>query len=215
MWMVRENIKYVRSDLYVYLFTYMCNHIYMILTRYLSQLFSKNTCDILRYFYKYSEGSFTGRYISKELTMNHKTCLAVLNKLADIEILKKDIIGKSHVFCINKSYYWEHVIDPLIGSEVNLKRCICEEIANKFSKYCSNIIIFGSYSTNEETENSDFDLCFVTHDKDRLELELPEYQKQFYTNYLCHLSPYIITKKDYEDEKLTIVKEIKKYGEYI
>ena len=195
------------------MFIYMCNYIHMIVTTYLSQLFSKNKCDVLRYFYKYSKGAFTGRYISKELNMNHKTCLAVLNKLTELEILNKDVIGKSHVFSVNKSFYWENVIDPLILAELNLKQQICADVLKKYKEYCSDIIIFGSYATREETENSDLDICFVTNNKENLTQLLMSYQKHFHNYYLCHLSPYVITDEEYKEEKLTIIKEIKKYGE--
>ena len=145
--------------------------------------------------------------------MNHKTCLLYLNSLCDIGILNKKIIGKSHVFSVNESYFWDE-IKRLFEGEVKLQIKLKKDIISTFSERCIKIIIFGSYARKEETCDSDLDICFVIKkgSQNKIKKVLETYEPDFLDRYLCHYSPYLITEAKYNAEKLPIIKEIKKEG---
>ena len=81
------------------------------------------------------------------------------------------------------------------------------------SDHVEKIILFGSYATQNETDSSDIDICLIVQQKSiQLDKQLSDIEEQFYDDYLCHLSPYVLTAKDYDDESFPIVSEIKKEG---
>ena len=166
-----------------------------------------------RYFYLYPHGSFTGWFVASNLKLNNKTCTSHLKCFTDIGLLKKAIIGKSHVFSINKSHFWNE-LNRLFDNETTLLDNIKSDIYEFFKKYCTKIILFGSYAESLENEDSDLDICFIfrKEHKDKVEQLCDSYQETFYEKYLCHLSPYLTDEKNFKNSKLTLVKEIKSNG---
>ena len=82
-----------------------------------------------------------------------------------------------------------------------------------FSENVEKIILFGSYATKEEQEESDLDVCFVVQQKTQaFEKKLDQFEDAFYAKYLCHLSSYVLSMQAYQQEKTAIVKEIKAEG---
>ncbi|RAP34165.1 hypothetical protein DID80_07605 [Candidatus Marinamargulisbacteria bacterium SCGC AAA071-K20] len=191
----------------------MGKNIHMLMTGCLGKIFSEKKVQVLKFFYTYPHGQFTGRDIARQLHLNHKTCLLILNQFCDIGLLNKEVIGKAHVFYMQPSFYWTNIINIMIEKEKNIVTFLSEDITNHFSMDTEKIILFGSYSTKKETEASDIDICFIVKSKSQVfEDKLSNFEDQFYKTYLCHLSPYVITEKDYINEDIDIIKEIKKEG---
>lgn len=191
----------------------MCNNTNMKLRSYLNVIFSEKKINILRYFYMYPKGSYTGREIARNLNQNNKTCITLLTCLCDVGLLKKDIIGKSHAFSINDSFIWKD-LNLLFENETTLFEKIKTNIYSVFNKYCTSIIIFGSYAESNETVDSDLDICFIYKKEfeDKVKELCDSYTDSFYTQYQCHLNPYIIDQASFKKSNLTLIKEIKEKG---
>ena len=194
----------------------MCNNIHMKLRGFLKEIFVGNNIQLLLFFYRFKLGQFSGRDISQKTNLNHKVCLNILNKFVDLKLINKQIIGKAHVFSYRDNIYWNNLFFPLFNAEYEILKIIKEEIINLFASYCYKIIIFGSYARNEETVDSDLDVCFVSNGAQKnLKEKIEAFEETFHDKYLCHFSPYIISKSVYNQGKLDIIKDIKNEGNII
>ncbi|MGA0242487.1 MAG: nucleotidyltransferase domain-containing protein [Candidatus Marinamargulisbacteria bacterium] len=191
----------------------MGNNINMKVTSFLSQLFSEKKIRVLKYFSDYQHGQFTGRELSNQINLNHKTCLIILNELHDIGLITKDIVGRSHIFKYRPSFYWEEVIFKLIEKEKGMIKQITNDIVAGISHHVERIILFGSMANKTEREDSDIDICLIIKKKkngiDELKQKLED---NFYDKYLCHLSLYIVTELEFKKSEMAIIKEIKEEG---
>jgi len=185
----------------------------MIVTSFLSAIFSEKKILVMKYFLKYPNGQFTGRDISRNLNLNHKTCLKILNQFFDLGLLDKAIIGKAHVFKIRLSFYWTEIIQLMIKKENVIIQTITKDIVNHIGNDIVAIILFGSYVTKTETERSDMDICVVVkRERMLLEKTVHDLEDKLYDTYLCHISFYIVTENDFIKESHPIIKEIKTEG---
>ena len=189
----------------------MGNNVNMMLTNFLGQLFSEKKIRVMKHFIKYQHGQFTGRELSSQINLNHKTCLIILNEFHDIGLLTKDIVGRSHIFKYRPSFYWEDVIFELIEKEKGILNQITNEITKVMSKHIERIILFGSMAKKEETTDSDVDICLITKTNNLDELK-QRLEDAFYDKYLCHLSLYIVTESEFKKGALPIIREIKEEG---
>ena len=191
----------------------MGNNVNMMLTNFLSNIFSEKKIKVMKHFSEYRHGQFTGREISSRINLNHKTCLIILNELHDIGLLNKDIVGRSHIFKYRPSYYWEEIINVLIEKEKEMINQVANDIKTIMSDYVERIILFGSMARGTESNDSDIDICLLTKrnkgDLDELKQTLED---DVYDKYLCHLSLYIVNETEFEKEVFPIIKEIKKEG---
>lgn len=191
----------------------MGNNVYMLITNFLSDIFSEKRIRIMRFFSDYSNGQFTGREVAKRLKLNNKTCLITLNELVEVGLLKKDIVGNAHVFKYRPSFYWDEIINVILKKEKNVIEEIAKDVISIMKDDVERVILFGSYATKNETGDSDVDICLVSNKtKDTLEQRKEQLEDFFYDKYLCHLSIYISNEKDFEEEALPIIKEIKEEG---
>jgi len=189
------------------------NNVYMLITNFLSDIFSEKRIRIMRFFSDYSNGQFTGREVAKQLKLNNKTCLIILNELVEVGLLKKDIVGNAHVFKYWPSFYWDEIINVILKKEKNVIEEIAKDVISIMKDDVERVILFGSYATKNETVDSDIDICLVSNKtKDTLEQRKDQLEDFFYDKYLCHLSIYISNEKDFEEEALPIIKEIKEEG---
>jgi predicted nucleotidyltransferase len=194
----------------------MGKYIHMMVTNFLANIFSEKKVRVLKFFFDYPNGQFTGRDIALKTSMNHKTCLGILNQLHDLGLLHKEIIGKAHVFYMQPSFYWENIIYDIIKKESHIMHTITQELIDCVCDDVVNIILFGSYATKTETVSSDLDVCFIVPKKtEQFANKLNNLQDTFYKTYLCHLSPYIVTEQEYREEKQAIIKEIKLEGKVL
>ena len=167
----------------------------------------------MKFFSDYSNGQFTGREISKQITLNHKTCLIILNEFHNIGLISKQVVGKAHIFKYRSSYYWDEIINIILKKEKNVIKEIEKDITSIMRDEVEKILLFGSYATKNETEDSDVDICLITKKgKDELEKKKNQLEDFFYEKYICHLSLYITTETEFKEEKLPIIKEIKAEG---
>tara|TARA_A100001015_G_scaffold26392_1_gene29598 strand:+ start:3460 stop:4044 length:585 start_codon:yes stop_codon:yes gene_type:complete len=185
----------------------------MIITNFLSDIFSGKKIQIMRFFSDYSNGQFTGREVAKQLTLNNKTCHIILNELCEIGLLKKSIVGKAHLFNYCSSYYWDEIINDMLKKEKNIMNEITKDMVYILKDDVDKIILFGSYAAKNETSESDVDVCLVTKKrKEALEQKKEQLETVFYDKYLCHLSIYILGEKEFKDDAFPIIKEIKEEG---
>lgn len=171
---------------------------------------------ILRIFVQY-ENSYSGREMASLTKINNATATSYLEYLCDRNILIKQVRGKSYIYELKKNYYTQEVIIPLINQERSLYEKIKEVLCKKLGKHCTAIIVYGSYSRNEEIETSDLDVCLIVPEEtELLKKELDEIGIDFLDTYSLDFAPHIFTEERVKQNlNMEVLQEIKNTGKWI
>ncbi len=138
----------------------------MIFNKVLSSIFSSSShIAVLRALQHYKVG-ISGREIARLSGLSPKSALYALSSLENIKIVTRVIGGRDHLFTLNReNYLVNNGILPILQIEDNFLPQLLSLIKQKLSKQCISIILFGSVARNEETPESDLDICFVVQNK--------------------------------------------------
>jgi predicted nucleotidyltransferase len=183
----------------------------MNLKSFLVDIVNTKSLKIFKLFYSH-DGEFSGREIAIHTKLNPIVCLKELEKLVSARMLDKKKVGASYLFSLNRNVYWDSVIDPLLKSEAKIFSHVKKDIVNVLGKYCSKIVVFGSYARGEQLADSDIDVCFIVKDKKKAQRILDGYKSVFFKKYQSHLSEYLITEIQYSSFSLGIVRDIRREG---
>ena len=158
----------------------------------------------------------TIKEIEKHSGYSHERAYSTLKALEKKGILKKDKVGKTLVFSIKKfddSSYLAFVFYSLSKKELFIKkyphvRKVLEEFIAKTK--LEMVILFGSYSRNEETERSDIDVFCINGFSQTEKIALSLRHK-----YNLKIAPVIINKEDFKNIELEnpqLWEELLKFG---
>ena len=169
----------------------------MIFNKVLNSIFSSSShIAVLRSLQHYKIG-ITGREIARLSGLSPKSALSALSSLENIKIVKRVIGGRDHLFTINReNYLVKNGILPLLQTENNILPYLLLLIKQKLSKHCISIILFGSVARNEETAESDIDICFVVQNKKSQKKIVPiihDLQDRIFTEFGASLAPIYFT----------------------
>jgi predicted nucleotidyltransferase len=185
----------------------------MKLKHYLDFVGNKKIWDILRLYYE-TRSQYSGSDVARILKANKMTTIKLMNHLAEVGILDKDRIGNIYSYGLKKNYITEKVVLPLLKEEANLINRIKEDIYECVKDHIVVAYIFGSYATGEETLHSDLDICFIVKKNKHIVEEIIERKIEEYIDYYnVKLSPYIVTKKEFDAKKDTkLIRNILREG---
>ena len=120
------------------------------------------------------EASFHIRAMAKLLDTSHVTILPHLKHLEQIKILQHEKVGRNKQYLLNKTSiltkYYLATTEQLATISYLEKNFIIKKLAEHLNNLdtAAPIILFGSYSKNYATEESDIDLfCIGTLTKDQ------------------------------------------------
>jgi|YelNatPaOPRAMG01_1025707.scaffolds.fasta_scaffold77154_3 predicted nucleotidyltransferase len=169
----------------------------MIFNKILNSIFSSSShIAVLRALQHHNTG-ISGREIARLSGLSPKSALYALSSLENIKIVKRVIGGRDHLFTLNRvNYLVKNGILPILQIENNYLPRLLSIIKQKLSKQCISIILFGSVARNDETSDSDLDICFVVQNKNVKNNILPSVhhlQDRIFNEFGASLAPVYFT----------------------
>ncbi len=147
----------------------------------MENIFTKNEQKVLGIFSQYPLRVFSAREIARLIKKSHPTVSKALEKLNRLGLVSRQFQENLSGFGVN--VLWK-------ANRVGAKYRLFKKIANLQQLYACNliekiasetspnaIVLFGSYSRGEDTEESDIDLFVVSKEK---QLDLHKYERQLY-----------------------------------
>ena len=113
------------------------------------------------------------KQISKETKISAGSASQSLRNLLNKSLIKCNIKGKEKYYYIDKD---NHFIKHL---KLSLNILSVNNIVNKLKKFSTKIILFGSYVTGLNTEESDIDLLIITNNKKKINEILNKYKSSY------------------------------------
>ena len=105
---------------------------------------------------------FTGREIARLLGMSHSTVLDALRGLARGGLVNERVLGRAHVFRVDRDYYLFETLATFFGSERTKAREITDLIRTSLEANAVSVILFGSRARRTARKGSDVDLLVVS-----------------------------------------------------
>jgi len=183
----------------------------------LNILTSKTKIKVIGFMLKH-EAPMSEREIGSVLKISHMSINRTMPELADINFVRCIRVGRANLWEANKNSYSYKILLKLFkdisaaGSPLdNLKETILQGITSELVR---KIIIFGSVANGKEEADSDIDLFLLVENeknKEKIDLEIEELSNKCYEKYGNRLSPYTLTKDEYNQKKrLKLIAEIEK-----
>ncbi|MBL7055473.1 nucleotidyltransferase domain-containing protein [Candidatus Woesearchaeota archaeon] len=125
---------------------------------------------VLSWFFSYPTKEIGLTDLSEVLEIAKTTAHQIVNKLVEEEFLKKEVIGKVWRISCNQDHHYNH--SKKIA--YNLLHIYESKIVDKIKKSILNsrsIVLFGSYSKGDDTEESDLDIAVEILGNGDLEIE--------------------------------------------
>jgi predicted nucleotidyltransferase len=167
--------------------------------------------------YRILKGECSARHMAKITGMHHRTCGNYMNHLAACAILDMRPVGRANMYSLKDSYFVNKLLLPLLQKEHQIYADLKTEILRNFSNDSKAIIVFGSYSRYEETDESDLDICLVVNKKSKLlEDKIYDYCSKVWDKFELKISTYILTISELKQKKdLDLIKDIYQEGDWI
>jgi len=183
----------------------------------LNLLNSKTKVKIIRFLLTY-EASMSEREIASILKISHMSVNRTMRELADMNFVNFVVVGKAHLWRVNRKSYAFKVLHKLIKevSETeepleNLKETLLKNLPKALIK---RVVLFGSLAKGSERPDSDIDIFIVVknnQDKQKLEKSLDKLSNMCLEVYGNRLAPYVLTEKEVsQKKKLKIISEVNK-----
>lgn len=173
-----------------------------------SILNSKSKIAIIRLFVSRTKDfKVSGREIAKLIHVSAPATHAALKELYNQKILTLEIIGKQHIYTIDRdNRIVRQILEPMFKKEVSVKEEIKEYLAKQIQKAglknkVVSVILYGSLQRGKTSDDSDVDIAVVVKkkkDKEPVENKFfNEISDKFYEYFKAHLDVYIKTKAEF------------------
>ena len=149
----------------------------------------------------------SGREIAKLINLTPPAAHAALKELYNQDILKRDIIGRQHIYKLNGgNRIVKNILIPAFKKEHSVKKDIVAFLkkqlkTRKIQNKIISAVLYGSLQTGATDEKSDVDIAVITKNgasKEWLEnVFTEEITNQFYDYFGVHLDAYIKTKDEF------------------
>ena len=139
------------------------------------------------------EKEFTGREVARLLGMSHSTVLGALRVVTDRGLATERVLGRAHVFRVNREHFLHDVLATLFRSERGLRGRITETIRASLEASSVSLILFGSRARGSAGGQSDVDLIVVTRDVDESEAAVSRLSGEFRRTYGLELDAKVLT----------------------
>lgn len=149
----------------------------------------------------------TGREIARKTGLSPPGAHTALKELYAEDILKRDIIGKQHLYRLNiNNRNVKNILIPAFTKEISVKKDIANFLKGKIKEYkltneIVSLLLYGSICKGTDTPSSDVDVAVVTGDDVNLEkIEtafIDKISSEFHEYFGLHLDPYIKKKKKF------------------
>lgn len=165
---------------------------------------TKSKVKIIRLFVSRTKDFMaSGREIAKLVGLSAPAVHATLKDLYNQNILKRDIIGRQHIYRMNYSNRTvKDILKPAFQKEISIKDDISSFLQKKIKSYkvqnsITSLILYGSLARGETQGESDCDIAIIVKNaasKKRLEdLFMDKISDEFFEYFGIHLDSYIKT----------------------
>ena len=148
-----------------------------------------------------------GREIARLTDISAPAAHATLKDLCNLDVLSRKIIGKQHLYKLNKNNrIVKNILIPAFKKELSVKKDIINYLKNeiKTKRLTDNIvslIFYGSLQKRSETETSDVDIAIITKneaDKEYVrKIFLEDISARFHEYFGAYLDTYIKTQDEF------------------
>lgn len=169
----------------------------------------------------------SGREIAKLINLTPPAAHVALKDLYNLDILKRDIIGKQHIYRMNHaSRLVKEILQPAFKKEDSIKDDIIDFLRKKLNAHklrgVVSVMLYGSIVKGDTHERSDCDIAIVVKDDESRKFAenvfVEKISKEFYEYFNVSLDTYIKTEKEFRGrlkKKLSPVSELMKSYEVI
>lgn len=149
----------------------------------------------------------SGREIAKLIGVTPPAVHTALKDLLNHDILKREIIGKQHIYRLNSSSrIVKEILKPAFQKEVSSKNDMSRFLAGKIKEHniarpILSLLIYGSMARNGTHHYSDCDIAVVVKNASSKKMVedvfVDTISREFSDYFTIHLDPYIKTKDEF------------------
>ncbi len=177
---------------------------------------NKSNLKVLRILNSLKVG-ISGRETARLSNISLRAAQIALDELESLHLIQKQLGGRENFFNINReNYLIKNIIENLFYEEKKFRTTIFKKITEQLKGLTNSIILFGSTARNEETTNSDLDICIVyTKHKREIEKRVNNIRDDLAIEFGVKLAPFYITHKEFiikEKKNISPVNNIKGEG---
>ncbi len=168
---------------------------------------TKSKVKIIRLFISRREDFMaSGRQIAKLVSLTPPATHAALKELHDQDILKRDIIGRQHIYRMNHaSRLVNDILRPVFRKEGSIKDDIAAFLLKRIKAYklrgVVSVMLYGSIAKGKAHGRSDCDIAVITGDseskKSAEDIFISNIAPEFYEYFGISLDAYIKTTKEF------------------
>jgi uncharacterized protein len=142
----------------------------------------------------------TGREIARLSGMTHRSALKALENLEIINLVKKQVAGRTYYFTMNREHYlYKKIVSIIFKAEKDILSKISDQISSSLGKYSESIIIYGSVARGDENPESDLDVCIVyKRDPGKIEQRITDLRAELNSVYGVTLAPFIVSVSEFK-----------------
>ncbi len=181
----------------------------------LDMLDSKTKLKIIKFLLTH-EASMSEREIASILKVSHMSINRTMRELAEMNFVNFVIIGKAHLWRVNRKSYTFKVLSELIKGISGIKEPLEDLkktiLGNLPKSLIKKVVLFGSIAKGSERINSDIDVFVLVKDmrrKKEMESSINKLSNVCFEVYGNRLAIYILTEQEMRQKKnLRIISEI-------
>ena len=169
---------------------------------------TKSKVKIIRLFVSRTENFMaSGREIAKLIGLTPPAAHTALKELYNQDILKREIIGRQHIYKINHlNRMVKDILQPAFQKELSTKEDISDYLRKKIKSYkiqhlIASLILYGSIARGQTHGESDCDIAVVVKNaSSKKEIEsvfMNKISSEFSDYFSIHLHPYIKTYNEF------------------
>jgi predicted nucleotidyltransferase len=173
----------------------------VVINNVLDRLFSTwSNIAVMRTLENYAVG-ISGREAARITGLTPKNCLITLTALEQLGVVIRIRGGREHLFTLNRDHFLvREVILPVLILEKKFTEFISDEIRRALKKNSISVFLFGSVARNEETIESDMDICIVYKNatsKSQIEEVVSALGIKLNKKFGVSLAPFYISKSEF------------------
>jgi predicted nucleotidyltransferase len=162
----------------------------------------------------------TGSEIARIAGMHPLSALRALSSLEVLGIVFRQRGGRDHIFTLNRNHVLvQQALLPLYSGEKNFPEAIASALTKLLRRRVISAVIFGSVARQEETPQSDLDLCCIVHDRrrqDSVRELLQSRASAIYRDFGIKIAPLILTVAEIKAKsKTSVVRDIVRSGKLL
>jgi predicted nucleotidyltransferase len=172
----------------------------MIINRVLGHIFiNTSNLAVLRVLNERIVG-LSGRETARLAGISLRAAQLSLNNLESLKIVNRHYGGREHIFTLNRNnFIVKDIISEIFSAEESFRISVFKLITARLAKLTYSIILFGSVARQEESTDSDMDICIVYSKRlNEIEKAVSSLRDELNHKFGVTLAPFYITRKEFK-----------------